>query len=296
MIVDGLNTEAVCTSLMVRRSRRGRTGASRSVVAVAIIIILVAGGLGAYVFLARGSNTSTSTTSTSSGGNTSISSSATTSATSSTPTAQVQTSVNQLMSDFTSRNVDGMVSFYNNNAVDVWSGALGGLQGQYTGAGNIRLLYALTVGKASSIKTNVSSISANTLGTTKINATYTINMIANSSVAGGITATILASEQWILGSGGWQISLENWNYTHYDSTFIDAKIPSATTFPQWGYMLKGGNPNLVSEKSFEWHAGPYVAAAVYAFLFGVVMMTVLRLRSSRGTAAARQQGRAGSTG
>jgi hypothetical protein len=287
---------ALCASLMVRRSRKGRAGASRSVVAVAIIIILVAAGLGAYVFLARGSTTSTTSTTTSSGGNTSIStSSATTSATSSTPTAQVQTSVNQLMSDFTSRNVDGMVSFYNTNAVDVWSGALGGLQGQYTGAGNIRLLYALTVGKASSIKTNVSSISANTLSTTKINATYEISMIANSSVAGGITATILASEQWVLGSGGWQISLENWNYTHYDSTFIDAKIPSATTFPQWGYMLKGGNPNLVSEKSFEWHAGPYVAAAVYAFLFGVVMMTVLRLRSSRGAAAARQHERAGST-
>jgi hypothetical protein len=280
---------------MVRRSRRGRAGVSRPVIAVAIIIILVAAGLGAYAFVARGSNTSTH--STSSGGSTSGSSSSTASATSSTATVQVQTSVNQLMSDFTSRNVDGMVSFYNSNAIDVWSGALGGLQGQYTGAGNIRLLYALTVGKASSIKTNVSSVSENTLSTTRINATYTINMIANSSVAGGITATILASEAWVLGSGGWQISLENWNYTHYDSTFIDAKIPSATTFPQWGYMLKGGNPNLVSEKSFEWHAGPYVAAGVYAFLFSIAMMTVLRLRSSRGAAAAaRQERRAGSTG
>jgi hypothetical protein len=287
---------ATCALLMIRRTR-GRAGASRPVVAVAIIIILVAGGLGAYVFLARGSNTSRSTSSV---GDTSISSaisSATTGATSSTATAQVQTSVNQLMADFTARNVDGMVSFYSNDAVDVWSGALGGLQGQYTGAGNIRLLYALTVGKATSIKTNVSSISENTLSTTKINATYTISMIANSTVAGGITATILASEQWVLGSGGWQISLENWNYTHYDSTFIDEKIPSATTFPQWGYMLKGGNPNLVSEKSFEWHAGPYVAAGVYAFLFGIVMMTVLRLRSSRGAAAvaARQQGQARTT-
>ena len=274
---------------MVSRSR-GKAGVSRSVVAVAIIVILVAGGLGAYVFLARGPNTSQSG---SSGGSTSTSS-ATASATSSTATAQVQASVNQLMSDFNSRNVDGMVSFYNNNAVDVWSGALGGLQGQYTGAGNIRLLYALTVGKAQVINANVSNISENILGTAKINATYVISMIANSTVAGGITATIRASEQWVLGGSGWQITLENWNYTHYDSTFIDAKIPSATTFPQWGYMLKGGNPNLVSEKSFEWNAGPYVAAGVYAFLFGVVMMTVLRLRSSRG-AAARQQGRASST-
>jgi hypothetical protein len=54
---------------------------------------------------------------------------------------------------------------------------------------------------------------------------------------------------------------------------------SATTFPQWGYSLKGGNPNLVSEKSFEWHAGPYVAASVYAFLFGLVAFMALKLRS-----------------
>jgi hypothetical protein len=44
-------------------------------------------------------------------------------------------------------------------------------------------------------------------------------------------------------------------------------------------MKEGQNPDLVSEKSFEWHAGPYLAAAVYAFLLGIVAFVFLRLRS-----------------
>ena len=63
-----------------------------------------------------------------------------------------------------------------------------------------------------------------------------------------------------------------------DSSYIDEGIPTATTFPQWGYEAKGGNPNLVSEKSFEWHAGPYVAVSVYAFLAGVLGYAVIRFR------------------
>jgi hypothetical protein len=42
----------------------------------------------------------------------------------------------------------------------------------------------------------------------------------------------------------------------------------------------GLNPNLVPEKSFEWHAGPYVAASVYAFL-GAVAGGLLMMRRSR---------------
>jgi hypothetical protein len=265
------------------RGRSGKTSASRLGIALVIIVVLVAGGVGAYVFLARGSNT-TNTTSTSGSSNIS-----TTASSSSTGGAQVQSSVSQLMADFNARNVDGMVGFYNTNAVEVWSGALGGLQGQYIGSGNIRLLYAATVGKAATIKANVSSIAEKTLSPTKINATYVISLLANSTVAGVINATVHASEQWIQVGGGWQISLENWNYTHYDSSYIDEKIPSATTFPQWGYTLKGGNPNLVSEKSFEWHAGPYVAASVYAFLGGVVMIGILRFRSNREAARRRPE-------
>jgi hypothetical protein len=42
-------------------------------------------------------------------------------------------------------------------------------------------------------------------------------------------------------------------------------------------MKNGGNPNLVSEKSFEWHAGPYAAATIYAFLSGMTLVLATKL-------------------
>jgi hypothetical protein len=116
------------------------------------------------------------------------------------------------------------------------------------------------------------------------NATFTLVMHANSTVAGVLNAIINVSQEWLWGSGGWQISKETWAYTLFYSSLLTAEQGTPTTFPQWGYELKGGNPNLVSEKSFEWHAGPYIAASVYAFLFGVLAITALRLRSRRPSA------------
>jgi len=239
--------------------RGGRTGISKLAVPVALIVILVAAG--AYVFLARGSTTSTSTQSSSS---------------SALPTVPVNATVSQFIQDFNNRNVDGLVTFYTQSAVLVWSGKVGGLAGMYSPVGNIRLIYATTVGKSLKLDANISNYAQKTISPTIVNASFLITMLENSTEAGIVHATIDVSQQWSWGSAGWQISKENWTYTFFDSSYIDSGRPVATTFPQWGYALKGGNPNLVSEKSFEWHAGPYVAAAVYAFLFGVVALMALR--------------------
>jgi hypothetical protein len=51
-----------------------------------------------------------------------------------------------------------------------------------------------------------------------------------------------------------------------------------TTFPQWTALKDGQSPNLVSDKSFEWNAGPYVAASVYALLGGVATIGLIRYR------------------
>jgi hypothetical protein len=244
----------------------GRKGVSKLAVPVAVIVVLaVAGG---YFVLTR---TSTPPTSSSAG---------------SLPNAPVSTAVNELIQDINARNVDGLVTLYSANAVDTWTGSTGGLVGKYTPVENIRLLYATTVGKSTTMDANFSDYSEDTLSPTIANATFVMGMLANSTVAGIVTAKIDVSEQWNWGSAGWQITKENWAYTYYDSSFIDAGIPSSTTFPQWGYMLKGGNPNLVSEKSFEWHAGPYLAAGLYAFLFGIVVVLALRSRTrGRGDSA-----------
>jgi len=102
-------------------------------------------------------------------------------------------------------------------------------------------------------------------------------MAGNSSVVGTLSITVDANQQWNYMGGQWQIVKETWNYV----TFNEQYPVSATTFPQWTAMKEGQNPNLVSEKSFEWHAGPYVAASVYAFLFGVLALGVMRYRKGR---------------
>ena len=239
-----------------------RKGISAPKLAIPVVIIIVVVAAGAYVLLAHSPAPPTSSNNSSS---------------SSLPTAPLNDSVDQLIQDLNTRNVDNVMTLYSSNAVSVWSGSTGGLSGLYTGAPSVRLIYATTVGKSLRISANISDYAQKTISPTETNATFVIKLISNSTVAGIVTARIDASEQWNWGSSGWQITKENWNYVLYDSSFIDAGIPSATTFPQWGYQLKGGNPNLVPEKSFEWQAGPYVAASVYAFMFGVVAFMVLRL-------------------
>lgn len=239
-----------------------RRGISKVAVPAAIVIIVVIVVAGAYFALTRTPTTST-----------------TISSTGPPPASVVSTDVDQFVQDLNARNVDGLLSLYSPESVLVWSGNVGGLAGMYTGDQNIRLIYATTVGKSVSLDANLSNYQQNVISPTIVNATYQIKLLANSTAAGIVHATIDVTEEWTGVTGAWQISKENWAYTQYDSSYIDAGIPSATTFPQWGYELKGGNPNLVSEKSFEWHAGPYIAASVYAFLFGVLALTALRLRS-----------------
>jgi hypothetical protein len=252
-------------SIFRMHERRGRAGVSRLVVPVALVIIIVAAG--AFVFFGvGGSNKPTSTT---------------TSSTSSLSITPLNETVNQFIQDFDTRNVDGLVSFYAQTSTLVWSGNVGGLAGLYTPVGNIRLIYATTVGKSIMLEANVSDYAEKIISPTVTNASFMIVMLENSSEAGIVHATIDVTQEWVWGSAGWQITKENWAYSKFDSSYIDAGLPAATTFPQWGYEAKGGNPNLVSEKSFEWHAGPYVAASVYAFLFGISALMALRFRSRR---------------
>jgi hypothetical protein len=248
---------------------RGRRGLSRLAVPVAIVAILVVAG--AYVFLTRNQGASSSSQG----------------ASQSSPSVPLQTVVNQFVSDVINRNVDGLTTFYTQSSVVRWSGNTGGISGLYTGTPDIKLIYATTVAKTTHIALNSSKYAEEVFSPTHINATFHLHMIANSSAGlGTINATIDVSQEWSWGGAGWHISRENWAYTQFDSSAIDLQhYPPATTFPQWALMKEGQNPDLVSEKSFEWHAGPYVAASVYAFLLGVVAIVFLRFRSGERRAA-----------
>jgi ketosteroid isomerase-like protein len=261
---------------MTNFTRSARTPGGRraiSVLAIAVVVFVAIGIAVELVFLPKASSSSSATTTLASGATSSIYCS-TPSSSCPTPSTTVQTAVTQWIADFNSRNVEGLGNFYTTDALVVWSGQASGLAGTYNGQGNIRILYGSSIGKTTSLNASIANVVAKALSPDEYNVTLALAMKGNSSVVGALAITVNANQLWNYVGGQWQIAKETWNYV----TFSEQFPVSATTFPQWTAMKEGQNPNLVSEKSFEWNAGPYVAASVYAFLFGVLALGVLRIR------------------
>src|SRR5713226_8762023 len=124
---------------------RSVRGISQSVaIAVILVAVLVAGGA-AYLLTSSGGTqqpsqtTTTPSTSTSSGQTTTTPSTSTSSAGGN--PADVKTAFETHLSEIGDRNVAGVLNDYSSGAVVVWTGEAAGLQGTYTGVGNIQLLY-----------------------------------------------------------------------------------------------------------------------------------------------------------
>jgi hypothetical protein len=243
-----------------------RKGHTRTVLVVAAIAVIAVAG--AYVVLSQTEAPSE---------NPSSRSSSTETASGSIPAIPVHNAVDKFFQDFNSRDVDGLVSFYYSGANVIWSGNAPGLTGGYSGTYAIMILYGSTVGKITQITTNVGDYAEKDSSPTNVNVTLTLKLNGTSVVAGRLNGTIDVSQQWAYSGTQWEIVNENWDYKAFDVQFPS----SATTFPQWGVLKEGENPNIVSEKSFEWNAGPLVAAAVYSFLFAVVLMYAMRTRWNR---------------
>lgn len=238
-----------------------------SALAVAVVVFVVVGIAVELVFLPKASSPSTLQTTTTGSGVYCASGCPA-------PSTPVKTAVDQWVQDFNSRNVAGLSSFYSQGTSVTWSGQAAGLAGTYNGQGNVRILYGSSIGKTITLNASIANYAEKATNPSNINVTMTVNMFGNSSVVGKLTSTVDANQLWNYVGGQWQIVKENWNY----KTFVVQYPVSATTFPQWGAMRVGQNPNLVSEKSFEWNAGPYVAASVYAFLGGVLAIGVVMYR------------------
>jgi hypothetical protein len=185
-----------------------------------------------------------------------------------TPSEPVKTTFNQWVADLGSRNVTGLGDSYAQNATVTWTGQAGGLTGTYDGQFNIRILYGSTLGKFTSINANIVDYGQNDINASVADISFNLSMTGNSSVFGETSILVYASQEWGYAGGRWQVESDTWNYI----TFVQQFSGTHTTFPQWSAIIRGQNPNLVSEKSLEWHVGPYMAASLYAFLGGVVAM------------------------
>lgn len=252
--------------VMASRERSTRRRLGISALTVAVVVFVAIGIAAELVLLPRASSiSSTVTTSTST---------VIYSCTDCSP-PPLKNSVNQWASNFNSRDVTGLGDFYATDAVVDWAGQAPGLTGVYNGQGNIRILFGSSIGKTTTLIANISNYSEKDINPSNANVSLTLTMNGVSTVVGNLSISIDANQRWNYVGGQWQIVKETWNYVKfYESTPV-----SSTTFPQWTAMKLGQNPNLVSEKSFEWHAGPYVAASVYAFLVGILVFGALKLKN-----------------
>ena len=262
---------------MATFERSGRYSNKRiaiSALAVAVVVFVAIGIAVEVVFLPKPTSSGPQSVTLSSGQTASVWCSGGCPA----PSTTVQSAVTQWVADFNSRNVVGLGNFYSSNAVVDWTGQASGLAGTYNGVSNIRILYGSSIGKTSTLIANISNYKETDINPSNANVTLTLNMNGLSSVVGTLSITVAVTQQWNYVGGSWTIVKETWNYLVFNEQYP----VSATTFPQWTAIKEGLNPNLVSEKSFEWHAGPFVAATVYAFLGGIAAIGVIMYRRTRG--------------
>jgi hypothetical protein len=240
-----------------------------------VVLVVIAAAASIYFVSGQSKTSNQSTSSASTTSNTSLESP---------PSEPVRNAVDRLVQAFNKRDITALVNSYAFSGEVVWNGNAGGLAGAYAGSTNIGLLYDTTIGKTTSLNASLSNFSETMLTPSNANVTFTLTLTGNSTVMGTFEGAVNVSQHWIFSGGEWQIIAENWGYRS-----LQAEFPvSATTFPQWAALKTGQNPDLVSEKSFEWNAGPYVAASVYAFL-GAVVVGFLMRRESRADVAQRLQ-------
>lgn len=189
-------------------------------------------------------------------------------------TAAIEASLKNFSSAFDSRNVLALLNFYSSTATVSWTGNTQGLGGVYQNAGNIKLLYAASIGSTTAISATISNVTTKAINPTTINATENIFLNGTSSVVGNLNASINAQQEWVNQNSAWVIQKENWNYV----TFNVQNPGESTVFPQWSLQLSGYPPNLANMHKVEWNYAPYLTAAVYVLIGAVVVVAV---RSSR---------------
>ncbi len=225
-------------------------GISAAIIAVVVIVVVAVAGVGYYLATQPGPSPSSTSTSTSS--------------TTSAATVDVQAAVNSHLSTIETRNVPNIVAEYYDSSLLEWKGQTQGLGGNYSGTGNIKLLYSGALGTAQSINL-VPTTAIQTSGNT---ATFDMNMSGNSGILGIYNGTISVSITYTSVNGAPIIQHEVWNF----HTFNVQKSGGATTFPQWaavgGPFEERSSPDPF--KQFVWtYGGEAMMVFVVAYLVAI---------------------------
>ena len=138
----------------------------------------------------------------------------TVSVTTSDPYEQVASAYASHLAQYRAGNMSAVASGYESNATVEWTGVVAGLTGNYSGAGNIKILWGSFTGKLLnfSLSNEYQSVGV-TGGVPVVNSTF--NFQGYSTIEGEVNGTVLAQDTYVHVGNSWLIAYEVWNFTQY---------------------------------------------------------------------------------
>jgi hypothetical protein len=133
---------------------------------------------------------------------------------------QVATAYANHLTQLSTRNIPALVSGYESNATVEWTGVAPGMNGDYSGSADIKILLGSFTGKFINFSYSHSYQSIRVKGNVSV-VNSTFDFQGFSTVVGKVNGTVIAQDLYVHASGSsWLISSEIWNFTRFNEQFF----------------------------------------------------------------------------
>jgi hypothetical protein len=135
------------------------------------------------------------------------------------PYEQVASAYASHLAQLRARNISAVASGYESNATVEWTGVVPGMNGNYSGAGNIKILWGSFIGKLLnfSLSNEYQSLGLKG-GDSVVNSTFDFR--GYDAAVGELNGTVVAQDTYEAVGGSWLIAHETWNFTHASPNFF----------------------------------------------------------------------------
>jgi hypothetical protein len=134
------------------------------------------------------------------------------------PYEQVASAYASHLAQFNAGNISAVASGYGSNATVEWTGAVQGMDGNYSGAGNIKILWGSFIGKLLNFSLSNEYQSVGVSGSVPV-VNSTFNFQGYNTIEGETNGTVIAQDAYEHVGNSWLIAHETWNFTQYNVQF-----------------------------------------------------------------------------
>jgi len=140
-------------------------------------------------------------------------------ATTSNPSEQVASAYATHLAQLRARNISAVANEYESNAIVEWAGVVPWMNGNYSGAGNIKILWGSFIGKLQNFSLSNEYQSLGVKGGVQV-VSSTFDFQGYNAVLGEMNGTVVAQDMYEPIGGSWLIAHETWNFTHVSPNFF----------------------------------------------------------------------------